>query len=142
MLRRGSERGSVLMLMPAAILIVFMLAAIAVDLSLVFLRQREATSHAVDVANDLATRGLDPNSYREGAGYTLDSETELTRQAEEMARQRLGDRYLRAVASRVDDDTVEVTIHTRVDYVFAGALPGGADDTTVTGRATADAMTG
>ncbi len=59
-----------------------------------------------------------------------------------MARQRLGDRYLRAVARRVDDDTVEVTMFARVDYVFAKALPGGADDTTVTGRATADAVAG
>ena len=58
----GRERASVLMLMPAGVLVVLLLGAIAFDLSLVFLRQRQASSLAVDVANDLATAALDEES--------------------------------------------------------------------------------
>ena len=47
------------MLMPAGVLVVLLLGAIAFDLSVVFLRQRQASSLAVDVANDLATAALD-----------------------------------------------------------------------------------
>jgi len=45
--------------MPAGMLLMLMLGAIAFDLSLVFLRQRQASSLAVDVANDVATAALD-----------------------------------------------------------------------------------
>ena len=53
--RRRLDRGSVLMLMPAGVLVVLLLGAIAFDLSLVFLRQRQASSlkRAVDRVVDL-----------------------------------------------------------------------------------------
>ena len=52
------------MLMPAGVLVVLLLGAIAFDLSVVFLRQRQASSLAVDVANDLATAALDEEAFR------------------------------------------------------------------------------
>ncbi|MGQ0432259.1 MAG: hypothetical protein ACT452_07615, partial [Microthrixaceae bacterium] len=39
-------------------------------------------------------------------------------------------------------DTVRVTLTVRVDYVFAKAIPGAADGTEVTARATAVAVAG
>ena len=45
------------MLMPAGVLIVLLLGSLAFDLSLVFLRQRQASSLTIDVANDLADGG-------------------------------------------------------------------------------------
>jgi len=44
----------VLMLMPAAVLIVLLLGAIAVDSAIVYLRQRQAYNVAFDAANDAA----------------------------------------------------------------------------------------
>ena len=70
--RPVAERGSVLMLMPAGVLLVLMLGAIAFDLSLVFLRQRQASSLAVDVANDVATAALDEEAFRRDGEFVLD----------------------------------------------------------------------
>ena len=47
--RRATERGTVLMLMPAAVLIVLLLGAIAVDLTVVHLRQRAGITGEVRV---------------------------------------------------------------------------------------------
>ena len=47
--RGASDRGSVLMLVPAAVLIVLVMASIAVDMSLVHLRQRQAHDLAADL---------------------------------------------------------------------------------------------
>ena len=52
------------MLMPAGVLVVLLLGAIAFDMSLVFLRQRQASSLATDVANDLATAAFDEGAFR------------------------------------------------------------------------------
>ena len=60
------------MLMPAGVLVVLLLGAIAFDLSLVFLRQRQASSLAVDVANDLATAALDEEAFRRDGEFRLD----------------------------------------------------------------------
>ena len=66
---QDADRGSVLMLMPAGVLVVLLLGAIAFDLSVVFLRQRQASSLAVDVANDLATAALDEEAFRAEGTY-------------------------------------------------------------------------
>ncbi|HUS60595.1 MAG TPA: hypothetical protein VMY34_00265, partial [Acidimicrobiales bacterium] len=60
------------MLVPAGALIVLLLGAIAFDLSLVFLRQRQASSLAADVANDLASIALDVPRLRESGVFELD----------------------------------------------------------------------
>ena len=135
--RRGGESGSVLMLMPAGVLVVLILGAIAFDLSVLFLRQRQATSVAVDVANDLASAAVDENELRATGTYRLDPE-----QADA-----LGRRFVDAsdIAGQVTDlqvevvgpDEVQVIVTLRVDYVFAKAIPGASDGTTVVGRATA-----
>ena len=60
------------MLMPAAVLIVMVLGAIAVDLTAVRLGQRELIAAAGDAANDAVTVGLDEAALRSGQGYRLD----------------------------------------------------------------------
>ena len=97
--------------------------AIAFDLSVVFLRQRQASSLAVDVANDLATAALDEEAFRADGEYRLDPS-----RADE-----LGEALVRA-SDLVDDvidlevtvltpDSVEVRLVVTVDYVFARAIP-------------------
>lgn len=67
------ERGSVLLLMPAAVLAVLVLGAIAVDAAVVLLAEREASSLAAAAANDAAT-AADEAALRAGAGFVLDED--------------------------------------------------------------------
>lgn len=138
---RSRDRGSVLMLMPAGVLVVLLLGAIAFDLSLVFLRQRQTSSVAVDVANDLATAALDEAAFRADGRFRLDPE-----RAEELGRalvgsSDLGEDVVDVEVAVVGLDTVEVRVVVQVDYVFAKAIPGATDGTTVTATATAVAVT-
>jgi hypothetical protein len=129
------------MLMPAAVLIVLLLGAMAFDLSVVFLRQRQASSVAVDVANDVATAALDQAAFRADGVYRLDPQ-----RAEELgatfadASDLAGSIVVFEVVVTAPD-TVRVRLAVEVDYVFARAIPGSADGTTVTASATAVAIT-
>jgi Flp pilus assembly protein TadG len=134
------DRGSVLMLMPAGVLVVLLLGAIAFDLSVVFLRQRQASSLAVDVANDLATAALDESAFRSDGTYQLDPD-----RADQLAESIVGasDLHREVVDVEVNvltPDSVEVRLVIAVDYVFAKAIPGASDGTTVEASATAVAV--
>jgi hypothetical protein len=127
------------MLMPAAVLVVFLLAAISFDLSLLFLRQRQASSVAVDVANDLASAAFDEASFRSTGDFRLDPG-----RADELGRafvdaSDLGGEVEALEVEVVGPDRVAVRLTVRVDYVFARAIPGAADGSTVTATATAHA---
>lgn len=140
--RAERQRGSVLMLMPAAVLVVLLLAAISVDLSLVFLRQRQASGVAVDVANDLASAALDEGAFRSTGEFTLDPD-----RAERLGRAFIDSSDLAGDVVDVDievigPDAVRVALTVRVEYLFAKAIPGAADGTTVSAHATAVAVPG
>jgi hypothetical protein len=140
--RRGGSRGSVLMLMPAGVLIVLLLGAIAFDLSLLFLRQRQASSVVGDVANDLATQAVDEAAFRATGTYRLDPD-----RAEALGRTLIAqsDIALDVVDVDIDvlgADAVQVSVVVRVDYVFARAIPGADDGSEVRATATAVAATG
>jgi hypothetical protein len=128
------------MLMPAGVLVCLMLGAIAFDLSVVFLRQRQASSLAVDVANDVATAALDEAAFRADGTYRLDPD-----RAELLASAYLDASDLREDIEAFDvvvsaPDTVEVRIVLQVDYVFARSIPGTSDGTSVEASATATAV--
>lgn len=138
-MRLGSrtDRASVLMLMPAGVLVVLLLGAIAFDLSLVFLRQRQASSLAVDVANDLATWAFDEDAFRADGRFQLDADRadDLGRTLVEASD--LGEHVIDVEVVVVGPDAVEVRVVVQVDYVFAKAIPGASDGTTVEAAATA-----
>lgn len=139
---RRRERGSVLMLMPAGVLIVLLLGAVAFDMSLVYLRQRQASSLAVDLANDLATAALDETAFRAGDGYRLDPNA-----AEVLGRRMIVAsglaQHVRALEIDVlGPDEVHVRVVLDVRYVFARSIPGADDGTTVTASASAVAVVG
>jgi hypothetical protein len=117
---RQPDRGSVLILMPAAVLIVLLLGAIAVDLTVVHLRQRAAVSAAASAANDAVTYGLDQSALRRGQGYHLDPN--LVSPPE---------------ISQTTPDTITVVLHVRARYLFARALPHGPTESIVTATASA-----
>ncbi len=133
-----SDRGSVLILMPVAVLIVITLGAIAVDLSAVRLGQRELIAAAADAANDAVTVGLDEGALRRGAGYRLDPDRVEAAVLDSLAAKGLLDDLDESPAVTVTaDGAVEVRLARRVPHIFAKALPGAPDDQLV--RATASA---
>jgi hypothetical protein len=134
------DRGSVLMLMPAAVLVVLLLGAIAFDLSVVFLRQRQASSLAVDVANDLATAALDEAALRRDGTYRLDPDAAGDLAGALVAASDLADEIVDVEVAVLGADAVEVRVVLAVEYVFARAIPGAREGTTVEAAATAVAV--
>jgi hypothetical protein len=125
------------MLMPAGVLVVLLLGAIAFDLSLVFLRQRQASSVVVDVANDIASAALDEETFRADGVFRLDPERADDLGRRLVAVSDLGEYVIDVEVSVIGDDTVEVRVVAQVGYVFAKAIPGASDGTTVAASATA-----
>jgi len=126
------------MLMPAAVLIVLVLGAVAVDLAVVQLRQRAAIAAAAGAANDAVTYGLDQGALRRGEGYRLDPARVSTAVAESLEAQGVADDLVTPpIVSEPSPGTVSVVLRVRVASVFARVLPGGPVTTTVTATASA-----
>ena len=135
------------MLVPAAVLVLVILGAIAVDVSVAFLGQRELTSAAAAAANDAATAIAKGRFYQGGGGGAAGDVVIDADQAARVVDEALVARAPRGVAVdgvRVDPSAgqVCVVLTGRVDYVFAKTIPGMADSAPVQGRATATAVTG
>ena len=111
------------MLVPAAVLIVLVMASITVDMALVQLRQRQAYDLAASAANDAAT---DADAARRVVERVV--------AASDVAPEVVG-----APAVRVTPDGVEVEVALHADYIFAGVVPGAPDGRTVRATATASA---
>ena len=129
-----------LLLFPAAVLIVLVLAAITVDSSIAFLAQRELANATAAAANDAASRAVDSQAFYQGDRIELDP---YAVEAVAMERVRLaldGSRH-RALEVRVTRQPAGrgpgargrcgCRPSSRVPYVFAKALPGGPDEATV-----------
>ena len=131
------ERGSVLMLMPAAVLVVLLLGAIAVDFSLAFLAERELLSAASAAANDAATFGLDEDALRARGELVLDPDRVEAAVARSLRARGnpLVDRA--AVAVSLDDGQVRVSLRSRAEHLFSSAVPGAPDGTDVEASASA-----
>lgn len=138
----GRQRGSVLMLVPAGVLVVLLLGAVAFDLSLVFLRQRQASSVAVDLSNDLATLALDEQHLRATGEYRLDAALARDTAGDLLARSDLAEEATGLEVRVIGTDSVSVTVTVAVDYVFARSIPGAAEGTEVHATATAVAAPG
>ena len=140
--RRFDDRGSVLMLMPAAFLILLVLGAIAVDLTAVRVGQRSLLSSATDAANDAVTVGLDEDAYRAGAGYRLDPGK--VREAVYAVLYAKGILHRLTAAPTITihpDSSVTVELRGQVRHLFGRALPVASDPVPVRALATATAKT-
>jgi len=127
------------MLMPACVLVVLVLASIAVDMSMVHLRQREALDLAASAANDAVTGGADPGRLRAGS-FGLDAGRVQTTVDRTVAASDLAPHLVGRPTVRIAGDTVEVALEVEADYLFTGALPGTPDKTTVHATASATAV--
>ena len=143
--RAAPERGSVLMLVPAGVLVLFVLGALAVDAAIAFQAQRELSATAAALANDAATVALsDDRFYAESAAGAIEVDEGG---AADLVREMLAVRSPAGVRDvrwsvRSADDQVCVTLTARVDYLFSRAVPGAPQGATVTGRAVATAVRG
>jgi len=134
------------MLVPAAVLVLVILGAIAVDFSVAFLGQRELTSAAAAAAND-ASSAIAEGPFYQGSGGASEDVVVDERRAARVVDQALVARAPRGVS--VDGVSVDsgggqvcVVIRGRVDYVFAKAIPGMSEGAALQGRSTATAVTG
>jgi len=124
--------------MPAAMLIVLLLGAIAVDLTIVHLRQQQAIEAAASAANDAVTAGVDQDALRSGHGYRLDPDRVRAAVERSVRAQGLTDELVEAPEiTEPDAWSVTVVLSLRADYLFARSLPGAPSGTTVQGTATA-----
>ncbi len=133
------ERGSALMLMPAAVLVFVVLGAIAVDFAVAFLAEREVSNAAAAAANDAAGAALDRDRFYADGAIRLDPAVAASVGRSAVAAAGLDDLEDLDVRVQVASDAPEVTVtvSARATYVFAKALPGGPDGVEVEATATA-----
>jgi hypothetical protein len=123
------------MLLPVAVLVVFLLGAISVDAAVRFQAQREAVADAQSIAHD-AVSAVAGGSLREGEAA---DQAPLDR-AEVGRRIAIDDRARRLtghVVCRLDGTTVTVVVTRRAELVFSPAVPGGRSTADVVGTASA-----
>lgn len=131
--RRRGQRGSVLMLMPAAVLIVLVLGALAVDRAVVFGAQRDLINTAQAAANDAVTLGIDVDQVRAGGDVQYDPA-----RIEAAIRRSLSQADGAVLTGwTIQGDQLVVRLEKRVEYVFTKGVPGAPDTAVV--RATARA---
>jgi len=126
------------MLVPAGVLIVLVLASIAVDMSLVHLRKRQAFDLASAAANDAATAGADQAALRLGS-YVIEPGSARAVVDDVVGASELAPLLAAPPSVTVTAEGVSVEITLEADYVFAGVLPGAPDGTIVAASATAAA---
>ena len=122
MSRRVARRdlGSVLMLMPAAVVITLLLGAIAVDSAIVYLEQRQAYNVAFDAANDAAGAGVDRDSLRSTGEIVYDPVRVREIAADTVAAASADEVIL--VDATPDGDGVAVIVEVRVRRLFGQAF--------------------
>jgi Flp pilus assembly protein TadG len=119
--RRRNERGSVLILVPAAVLVLVILGAICVDFSVAYLAKRQLQDTAATAVNDAAGAGLDEARLRVGDGRaTLDPEAVRAAAVRAVHAGIQGPvRLVGEPRVEIHDTTVVVWLEGEASYVFA-----------------------
>jgi uncharacterized membrane protein len=141
--RLRSEHGSALLLMPAGVLVVMILGALAVDSAVLFLGERELADLTAAAANDAATAALDAETFYDCGRLQLD-ELRAREVVHAVVSARSSDAVsLRGVEVAVSNNVArpEVTVAAQgtVQLVFTPAIPGTARTRVVNARSTAAA---
>lgn len=126
------------MLLPAGLLVVLVLASIAVDFSLVYLRQRQGFHVAAAAANDAVTAAVDPRLLRSGI-FEVDPDEARAVVRRSVAGSDLAPHVVGEPRVTVDDDTVAVSLTVAAEHLFTAAMPGAPERTLVTASASATA---
>ena len=120
------QRGSTLLLVPSAVLVLFLLTALTVDAAATFLAQRELADACAGAANDAATVALDPSRLYGATGLPA-QDVDLDR-AVAVANSRvapLAARWHHPVTTRAHTDGPEVVLHLQASAPLPIG-PGGA----------------
>lgn len=122
------------MLMPAAVLIMVVLGAIAVDRAVVFGAQRDLVATAQAAANDAASLGVDIDRLR-GHG---ELEADLTAMGRAIDAAMTSAEPGTSLTWWVQGDTVVVELGRDVELVFGPGVPGAPSSQPVRARASAE----
>jgi Flp pilus assembly protein TadG len=133
------ERGSTLLLFPAALLIMLALAAITVDSAIAFLAQRQLMNATAAAANDAATEALSDRAFYEGDRIELSPSTVETVAVDRVFQLVDAARHhgLTVTAEAAPPAgagcswTVRVSASSYVDELFGKALPGSSGQAAV-----------
>jgi len=117
-------RGSALMLVPAALLIVLVLGALAIDAAVSFGAQRDLAAALSAAANDAVTIGLDEEHLRTTGEYRLDPDRVEAAVTASLRRRGALDGLLEPVRWRIDGPTVTVEAVGWAAHVVTPVIPG------------------
>ena len=140
----GDARGSALLLVPAAVLIVVVLGSLAVDSAIVFTAQRQLADAAAAAANDAVTAGLTEEAFYRCEGVRLNPERvrEVVVASLDARAADIVDAVHSVSTGQDTTGAPTVTVHVAgtVTPLFAPALPGQGMTRTVEARAVASAV--
>ena len=120
------------MLMPAAVLVLFLLASLAVDSALVWTAQRELANRAAAAANDIAATAVDEDHFYRTGTVALDEREAHAILAEHLASEAGGALHAISVDDlRMGPTTVRLSVSARTDAIFAPAFANLRDNRTV-----------
>ncbi|CAN5734326.1 hypothetical protein BH10ACT1_BH10ACT1_00610 [soil metagenome] len=122
------------MLMPAAVLVVILLGAIAVDRAVVFGAQRDLVATAEAAAGDGVAAGVDLEALRAGEGVRYDS----VRIDRAVTAALAGTDGSVDATWRIEGTSLLVRLERRVDLVFTRGVPGTSGRVTITAVARAE----
>jgi Flp pilus assembly protein TadG len=140
--KRASEAGSALMLAPAGLLILLLLASVSVDSALAFLARRQLENEVTAAANDAATLAIPRDSSASGL-QAGDGARPDPAAVQDVANRKVSHPYsggltLSSVDTVVTGDTITVTATGSVRYIFRGVMPGARRAATVKATASAE----
>jgi hypothetical protein len=137
--RRFHDQGTILLAFPAAVLIMFLLGAVVIDVGVTQVRARELEAVAGSAAND-ALAALDTDALRAGRGLVINERRARAIAEASVAAGSLPDARVEAVAVGIDArgrTVISVSLRLDVDLVMAPAVgPLGAITLRRTERAT------
>ncbi|MGH2930609.1 MAG: hypothetical protein ACRDL8_20565, partial [Solirubrobacteraceae bacterium] len=118
------DRGSVLVLVPAGLLVLFLLAGIAVDSAAAYLGQQQLRDTLAAAANDAATAGLSGPSFYQGGAVRIDEASAARTVCLDVAAQSEGDLHGVQLWIAVTPTTVRLAGAATVEAVFGRLIPG------------------
>ena len=143
--RPDRQRGSTLLLFPAALLIMLALAAVTVDSAIAFMAQRELVNATAAAANDAATEALSDRAFYEGDRIELSPSAVESVAVDRVFQLVNASRHfgltVTAEASQPAGAgcswTVRVSASSRVDELFGKAMPGSSGQVAIHAQSTA-----
>lgn len=120
----GGERGSVLVLVPAAFLVLVLLGGLAVDSAVSYQAQQQLHDRLAAAAADAVSAGLDQGAFYRGGAVVFDAATVEGQVCRSLAAQGGGDLGEVRVAAAMSGPTLDLQGSARVRMVFGGAIPG------------------